>query len=52
MTIYLILLQRQLKMVFSQLKVPNFGANRAIEQTWYCSKGNGNKVFEKKNTWS
>ena len=33
---------------FSQLKVPNFGANRAIEQTWYCSKGNSNKVFEKR----
>ena len=33
---------------FTQLQVPNFGANRGVEQTWYCSKGNNNKVFEKR----
>jgi len=33
---------------FTQLQVPNFGANRGVEQTWYCSKGNSNKVFEKR----
>ena len=33
---------------FTQLQVPNYGANRGVEQTWYCSKGDNNKVFEKR----
>ena len=32
---------------FTKLQVPNFGANRGIEQTWYCSKNGKNEVFQK-----
>jgi len=32
---------------FSELKIPNFGANKGVEQTWYCSKNGNNAVFEK-----
>ena len=30
-----------------ELKISNFGANRGVEQTWYCVKSGENKVFEK-----
>lgn len=32
---------------FTKLQVPNFGANRGVEQTWYCAKNGENNVFQK-----
>ena len=35
------------KQGLKELKISNFGANRGVEQTWYCSKNNKSEVFEK-----
>lgn len=35
------------KQGLGELKISNFGANRGVEQTWYCVKSGENRVFEK-----